>query len=232
VKPEVIKGIRKEFKEIAKKRFKALDSISLSNLNFNPFLLRALNLDTPKKIAEFMIGQRLERSVVTSYGSRIQKVAKLLSERGTGVEGADIRKEKEGRTYYIQIKSGPNTPNKDITESTNRLLQSATRRNKGSIALLGMTYGNPERVSGIIKGYSAVDWVVGRDFWKFISDDSHCAEEIFKIIGEVVEEFVPDDGDPYPVRYKKKLAELTQAIREKYGDGGEEMWRKLFEDNM
>lgn len=110
MKPEVIKGIRKEFKEIAKKRFKALDSISLSNLNFNPFLLRALNLDTPKKIAEFMIGQRLERSVVTSYGNRIQKVAKLLSERGTGVEGADIRKEKEGRTYYIQIKSGPNTP--------------------------------------------------------------------------------------------------------------------------
>jgi len=232
VKPEVIEEIRREFTEIAKKRFKALASISVDNLNFNPFLLRALNLDTPRKIAEFMINQRIERSVVTSYGSRIQKVAKLLSERGTGVEGADIRKEKQGRTYYIQIKSGPNTPNKDITESTNRLLQSATRRNKGSVALLGMTYGNPERVSGIIKGYSAVDWLVGREFWEFISDDPHCAEEIFKIIAEVAEEFVPDKGAPYPVRYQEKIEELTQAIKARYGDGGEDMWERLFRDNM
>lgn len=94
-------------------------------------------------------------------GSRIQKITKSLSERWTSVEGADICKELGGLRHYIQIKAGPNTVNKDISSEINRLLRSAIRSNHGSVALLGMTYGERGRVSSIIRRYSDVDWLIG-----------------------------------------------------------------------
>jgi len=171
-----------------------------------------------------MLNERLERSVVTSFGSRIQKIAKLIGGVGTGVEGGDILIEKEGKRYYIQMKAGPNTPNKDLVTMINRLLQSAIRRDPGSIALLGMTYSNRKRVSGIIRGYSQIDWKIGREFWEFIGTHG-VAEKIYDLIADVNNEI--DDTQ----LYEKKLLALETAIKERYGEG-EAMWEKLFEDNM
>lgn len=172
-----------------------------------------------------MLNERLERSAVTSYGSRIQAIAKLLGVRGTGAEGGDLYLEKYGKRFYIQMKAGPNTPNKDLVTVINKLLKSATRRNAGSIALLGMTYGTRKRVSGIIKKYSELDWKIGREFWNFIIGGKRVAEELFEIIAEVNKEI--DDG----ALYEEKLLALENAIKEKYGEG-EAMWARLFEDNM
>lgn len=77
-----------------------------------------------------------------------------------------------------------------------------------------------------------MDWVIGRDFWGFISDDPECAKLIFRIVQDVATHFVPDKGEPFPIRYQKKVEELAEAITKKYGKGGNEMWQKLFEDNM
>jgi len=222
--------IRAEFEKIAQKKFDALESIDVEKVDFNPFLLRALGLETPKEIAEFMISQRIERSVVTSYGSRIQKVATSLAERGTGVEGADICKEKDGSRYYIQMKSGPNTVNKDISSEISKLLLSAARRNRGSVPLIGMTYGKKDRVSNILQKYSKVDWIIGREFWEFISEDPDCAWKIFKIVGELADSSL-GRGESYRKLYKQKVGGLTQQIEKKYGKG-KGMWKKLFDDNM
>ena len=214
--------------QIAKARHKALKKLSIKNLNFNPFLLKILNLNRPKKIAEFMINERLERSVVTSFGSRIQKIAKLVGGKGTGVEGGDIFIERENKRYYIQMKAGPNTPNKDLVKMINQLLLSATRRNAGSIAILGMTYGTKEKVSDIIKRYSQIDWKIGKEFWNFIGGEG-IAEEIYEIISEINEEY-RQDGQTFTELYNIKFTELETAIKEKYGDSID--WEKLFEDNM
>lgn len=101
MRDECLPLIKEEFKAIMDSRFNALKKINLANLNFNPFLLRLLNLDSPRQIAEFMVSQRVERGTVTSFGTRIQKIAKIITTRGTGVEGADISLEKGGRRYYI-----------------------------------------------------------------------------------------------------------------------------------
>lgn len=178
-----------------------------------------------------MINERLERSVVTSFGSRIQKIAKLIGGKGTGVEGGDIFIEKKGRRYYIQMKAGPNTPNKNLVQMINQLLVSATRRNAGSIALLGMTYGNRAKVSGIIRRYSQIDWKIGREFWEFIGNKG-IAQEIYEIIAEVNREFKDkEEGKTFSQLYDEKLNELQNAMKKKYGEG-EKMWEKLFDDNM
>jgi len=228
----VLKEIGKQLAEVVKKRDTTLNETSLANLDLNPFLLRALGLETPEEIADFVLTQRVERSIVTSFGQRIQKIAKMLAERGTGVEGADICKEKDGRRYYIQIKAGPQTVNKDITNEINRLLGSATRRNQGSIALIGMTYGTRNRVSDILQKYSQVDWLIGREFWEFISDDEECAKKIFDAAAEVARQ--PGGGVSYRKHFEEKVRELASQIRERYGtdESGRVRWDRLFDDNM
>ena len=221
--------IKKQFDALAKKKFDVLDKLKLDQIDLNPYLLRVLGFETPEEIAEFIVSQRLERSLVTSFGTRIQNIAKALSERGTGVEGADICKERDGIRHYIQIKSGSKTANKDISSEISRLLTSATRRNSGSIALLGMTYGKRERVSNIIQQYSQVNWKIGREFWSFIAEDDNCAQELFEMAGET--NYSPDDGISFKDKYREKVQELATQIREKYGDG-EDMWERIFEDNM
>lgn len=176
-----------------------------------------------------MINERLERSVVTSFGTRIQKIAKLIGGKGTGVEGGDIFIERKGKRYYIQMKAGPNTPNKDLVNMINQLLRSATRRNAGSVALLGMTYGNREKVSDIIKRYSHVDWKIGEEFWNFIGGKG-IAIEIYRIIDEVNKEY-SEEGITFEELYRKKLQFLENAIKKRYGKG-DDMWQRLFDDNM
>lgn len=176
-----------------------------------------------------MINERLERSVVTSFGTRIQKIAKLIGGKGTGVEGGDILIEKGSKRYYIQMKAGPNTPNKDLVNMINQLLRSATRRNAGSIALLGMTYGKRSKVSDIIKRYSHVDWKIGMEFWDFIGGKG-ISREIYKIIDEVNKEY-SEQGITFKELYEERLNSLESAIRERYGEG-EDMWQRLFDDNM
>jgi hypothetical protein len=222
--------IRQEFTALAKKKYEAVDAIDVEEIDFNPFLLRVLGFETAEEIAEFIVAERLERSLVTSYGTRIQKIAKEISGRGTGVEGADICKELEGRRHYIQLKAGPNTVNKDISSEINKLLSGALRRNHGSVALLGMTYGKRRRVSSIIQRYSNVNWLIGREFWGFISEDKDCAQKIFDIAGEL-NAVVPDGGLPFRERYENKIDALAEQIRNKYGEG-HAMWQKLFDDNM
>lgn len=209
-----------------------MGKIKLENLDLNPFLLRLLGLNTPREIAEFMVSQRTERGVVTSYGIRIQTIAKVFA-TGTGAEGADIMKEKNGKRHYIQMKAGPNTPNKDLVAMINRLLRGAVRRNRGSVPLLGMTYGKRKRVSSIIQRYSEVDWLIGREFWTFISDDDEFAKELFKLIVDVADDVADAHKEKtYSQRFQEKVDEVAEEIKKKYGDGGEEMWQKLFEDNV
>jgi ribosomal protein S13 len=225
--------IRRELRAIAEKRYELLESIKFEELSFNPFLLRLLGLEAPEDVALFAVSERIERSLVTSYGAHIQRIAQIVAGRGTGVEGADICKEKRGRRYYIQVKAGPNTVNKDISSQISTLLQSATKRNSGSVALLGMTYGHKEKVSSILQRYSQIGWLVGREFWEFISDDCDCASKLFELAAEVAREVQKEqkEGGKGLFSVTEKVEEVARKIKEKYGEG-EQMWEKLFEDNM
>ncbi len=49
--------IIEQLQGIVNRRFEALESIDINNLDFNPFLLKLLSLNTARQIAEFMISQ-------------------------------------------------------------------------------------------------------------------------------------------------------------------------------
>jgi hypothetical protein len=98
-------------------RVQTIRRLQIDELHINPFLIRILAREMgwsdARAIVRWLVNQRLERGLVTSFGLALQEAAKVFSE-GTGVEGADILKSKGGLRYYIQVKSGPNTIPKDL----------------------------------------------------------------------------------------------------------------------
>ena len=69
--------------------------LKIGDLDINPFLIRILSheleLNSSETIVRWLIGQRLERGAVTSFGMALQDAAKVFSE-GSGVERTDILK--------------------------------------------------------------------------------------------------------------------------------------------
>ncbi len=221
------------FEEFLKRSMQRISKLTLDDFDFNPFLLRILargmGFNGARDIVSWMVQQRLERGMVTSFGTTLEKVALVFGET-TGAEGADMMLTRGGRHYYFQVKSGPNTVPKDLADRTSELLQSVQRRNRGSVALFGMCYGNPDRVSSIVRTHIKVDYYVGRDFWAFISGDDHCIEEIFSIAAEVGDSYRDSSGKTFHELIQEKIEQLTREFRQIYGDGPE-MWRKILEKN-
>ena len=214
--------IRSIFEGFLKRSMRRISRLRLDDFDFNPFLLRILaggmGFSRAEDVVRWMVQQRLERGMVTSFGTALEKVALAFGDT-TGVEGADMMLTREGRHYYIQVKSGPNTVPKDLADRTSDLLQSVQRRNRGSVAIFGMCYGNPDRVSGIVKTHIKVDYYIGKDFWAFISGEEDCMEEIFRIAAEVGDSFEDESGKTFHEVIEEKVTELTEEFRKVYGDG-------------
>ncbi len=230
--------IRSIFEKFLQRRIAAVSKLQLEDLDINPYLIRVLShelgLNNSRSIVQWLLAQRMERGMVTSFGLALQDAAKVFSE-GTGVEGADVMVRKKGVRYYIQVKSGPNTVPKDLAARITDLLRSAQKRNEGSAVLYGMCYGNKDQVSSIVKKYVGeaghVRWLSGREFWEFVSDDPECFHEIFQIAAEVGESFRDPHGRSLSQVIDQKLAELTAEFEDRYGKGGDSMWHKILEAN-
>jgi len=220
--------------------FKNLRNLHLDHLTPNPILMKlvgtAAEYNSASELVEYMLNARIERSTSTGFGMTIQKIATAFCER-TGVGGADISIVKENERgipvrWYIQMKSGPNTVNKDICVQISSELQSAVRRAPGSAGLLGITYGKAARVSGITQQYLSFDFEAGRDFWEFISNDPECYRKLWYLTIAIAENFEDRGGLTLKELIEMKREELTNQFLTKYGESGERMWNNFLEENM
>lgn len=231
---EIENRIVEIFKKFLSDRVKTINNIRIEDLNINPFLIRLLasgmDFHNSHSIIRWLITQRSMTGANTSFGFALQEVAKLFSE-GSGIEGADIMKTKVGRHYHIQVKSGPSTMDKDAVQHMSQLLLSVQRRNRGSVALLGMCYGTEDQVMSTVKKYSDVDWLVGRNFWNFISDDPDCIDEIYHIAAEVGVEFNKTQDQTISNTLENKVQELAKEFEKMYCKSGNNMWRNLLNGN-
>jgi hypothetical protein len=167
-------------------------------------------------------------------GTALQTVAKVIAGQGSGVAGADIEKVRDGRRYFIQIKSGPDTANKDIAQNIATLLNSARARDPEAICLLGVCYGRPDQISGIAHREMqtrGVGLLIGREFWEFIGDGPGTMADVLELAGEAAAEL--DAGDEtYSERVELKLAELVDEFKRRYGDElKEDAWARFLSDN-
>lgn len=230
--------IRQKFADFLDARARNLERLRLDDLKFNVVQLRAmatmLDFKTPEDLLRYRLAQHLERGTVTAWGSALQAVAREISGSGSGVAGADIEVTENGRRHFVQVKSGPDTANKDIAQNIATLLNSARARDPTAICVLGVCYGRPEQISQIAKGElesRGVGLKVGAEFWEFISGDPDCLSEVLQLAGEAAEGRVAGEAT-FADRVENKLQALVTEFEARYGNElDEQTWEKFLADN-
>jgi hypothetical protein len=94
-----------------------------------------------------------------------------------------------------------------------------------------MCYGNEEQVSSIVQRYVQVDYLIGREFWEFISGEPDCIEQIYDIAAEVSRTFVDERGRTLTQALEEKADELAGEFERLYPASGPEMWQALLDRN-
>jgi len=168
-----------------------------------------------------MIEQHFERSLVTSVGNMFQAIAKTLTARATGVEGADVQVTENGLTYFIQIKSGPRTMNKDIAANTARKLASAVKRHGKAIGVLGVCYGREDQLWSWPEQYQ-LQVKIADEFWAFISDGVVTLNDVISLVSEVARETFRDITEAVDAN----ILNLLDQFHARYAPGGTLDWKR------
>lgn len=179
--------------------------VSAKEFNINPFTAIYLanfltgNGDT-KSIAKALIYPRvLGTSIGTSFGNAIQQfTSNVLSAYGSTTHGIDIEyiDNIDGRKKYCQLKSGPNTINKDDVDTIVghfTAIKNLARTNNLLITdndlVVGVVYGETEELSG---HYKRIDRdhhpvIIGQDFWHRLTGDANFYNELIAAIASVAQ---------------------------------------------
>lgn len=197
----------------------------LSSFTFNPFLSKYLanflaGDSSPESIAKALIYPRvLGTSINTSFGTHMQYFcSNVLSGYASTTSGIDIEFEDQvdGRHKYCQVKSGPNTINKDdvttIKQHFNGIRNLARTNNLQlhfTDLIVGVFYGTREELSAF---YKAIDKefpvYIGQEFWHRLTGDPEFYDHLIEAIGEIAFE---SDGTNL---LQSVIADLAKQIEE------------------
>ena len=106
----------------------------------NPFLVKALGLNDFDSLAKYYVYQRISRSIVTSFGTRMEKMVRLVIGGDKG-EWWDIVKKTDEVNYYVSVKSGPRDMNKDQTVEFSRNAKRTIKEDRKAWPFIAMGYG-------------------------------------------------------------------------------------------
>lgn len=219
----ILENAKKWFKTtIATNHIKNTQKLQdINEFNVNPFLAKYLaNFLTgdsgSKSIAKALIYPRvLGTSITTSFGTNIQKfTSDVLSAFGSTTSGIDIEfmDQLDGKKKYCQLKSGPNTINKDDVETIAghfKNVISLARVNGLSISyddmIVGVIYGDKEELNGHYRRISSQYFYpvyAGQDFWVRLTGDPDFYFDLIEAIGSVASE----------ANYKSELEKVIEDL--------------------
>jgi len=205
----ILKKAQKWFKDsIAENHIKNTKKLKdASKFDINPFLAVYLsNFLTgkakPEGIAKALVYPRaLGTSITTSFGTNIQKFTnEVLSSFGSTTSGIDIEfiDQINKNKIYCQLKSGPNTINKDDVETIAGHFKKVIhlgRTNNLRIThddmVVGIIYGDSASLNGHYKRITS-DYhypiYIGQDFWHRLTGDKDFYTDLIHAIGKVASE--------------------------------------------
>ena len=106
----------------------------------NPILAKSLGFRDFESLSKFYVYQRIGRSLVTSFGMRMEKLVKIIVDGDKG-EWWDVVKETRRANYYISVKSGPRDMNKDQTVEFSRKAKQVMEEDGKAHPFIAMGYG-------------------------------------------------------------------------------------------
>jgi len=145
------------------------EKLSRKDLAVNPFLAATLKLENEEDILEFFITQRLQRGIVTSFGSLLQEIAKILDSEANK-EDIDLVIKKDNKIHYVQLKSGPEGFTRPALRKTKGAFNKLKTENPACVTTIAFCYGIKNQLSKIWgkELYESADIVlVGKEFWDY-----------------------------------------------------------------
>jgi len=208
--------IKDEIKKWVKRNFKRLKEIELSDLRPNPFLLRALGIrEDTVKAYEFSIRERIERGLVTSFGSSLlPNILSILGFKKANIEDIDHVFTKGGTNYYIQLKSGPEGFTRPALRKTKQTFDKIKESDPMCKAVIAMAYGDEKLLSpvwGDEAKESADLLLIGKNFWNFFFGEG-TYEELLSIFEEAGKEAMLEEIGKEKSLYTVLVETLMQKV--------------------
>ncbi|MEG3919453.1 PmeII family type II restriction endonuclease [Microcoleus sp. T3_A4] len=204
-----------------------VENLTLGKIHPNPFLIRALNLDTPEEVVRLNVYMTATRSIVTSMGFFIQKLLISCSESAEippEESGWDaIKTTSEGEKCWIQVKSGPNDMDKDPIVYWAAKIEEKIQ--EGDRAYIGIAYGkrtNKTVTLGLLKQIlpnSEMITLIGRELWDFVSEDTRYTVNLFEVLRQSASQVLAQSSIDEAIERcsDRIIAELIG----KYGEGSQ-----------
>ncbi|MBN4082515.1 hypothetical protein JYT13_01765 [Mariprofundus ferrooxydans] len=192
--------------------------------NINPFTAVYLanfltGNSSPESIAKALLFPRvLGTSISTTFGNGIQQFTNdVLGAFGSTTNGIDIEftDQVDGYKKYCQLKSGPNTINKDDVETIAghfkgviNLARTNNLRVTHNDMIVGVIYGENNQLNGHYKRITnQYDFpvYVGKDFWHRLTGDETFYQDLIGAVGSVAIEA------DYSNEFKDIIRELSES---------------------
>lgn len=155
----------------------------------NPYLLRIRSDGDKLSVANSIVSSHITKSAQTVFGNKIEEIAICVCDaakggRKSGIRGIDLEYDHGNLRHIVSIKSGENWGNSAQRSAMKRHFNEARQiigQNKSVVVqcVEGITAG---RSLSVHEGSHVK--LVGREFWKEISDWEECAREVFNIVGD------------------------------------------------
>jgi len=178
--------IRGKIAEYIIEMTKKYEKLSRADLAINPFLAGTLKLESEEDILKFFITQRLQRGIVTSFGSLLQEIAKILDSEANK-EDIDLVIKKDNKVHYVQLKSGPEGFTRPALRKTRGAFNKLKAEDPTCVTTIAFCYGIKSQLSKIWgkELYESADIVlVGKEFWDYFFGEGFYEKltDIFKTI--------------------------------------------------
>ena len=191
----------------------------------NPFTIQAAatgfseTIDAESMAKAIVYPFALGTSLSTSFGTKFQEfivnyVKGKKSISGSLIQGMDIEyiDAIDGRKKYCQVKSGPNTINKDDIKTIEdhikdiRKIANTNHMNVNSNdVVIGILYGNDKKMSNMYKRIKADGYMVliGSDFWYHLTGSKDIYEKLIKKAQDAAKE----------ANFKPSIDELIKTVK-------------------
>lgn len=221
--------IQMHFEHFLDNKITSIMNLSISDLDINIFLVASvrnqLRIKTSYDLSEWLVRQRLERSMVTSLGSTLQNIAKEFSNEKP-LPNLTARIIRDQKIYNLIIKSGSNH-NVQVTRDIQRILLQTKNKEPDSIPIFGICYGQESMISSIVKKYTnGIHVLIGNDFWSFISEDPNCYKRILKIASEVDQNYRDPNVGFLSDVIEQKIKYVDQELQKMYGNNNN-FWKGI-----
>ena len=233
---EIIRFIEPNIHQFHTRRLENLLALQLKKIlsRKNPYLFKAKNQNTAHDLVKTILDAHLSSQEEGIFGGFLEELAVFICGRvyrgkKSSAEGIDLEFEKDGTSYIVSIKSGPNWGNsrqiarmKDDFKRAKKIRGTNTKGIR-PVAVNGCCYGKDDNPD---KG----DYIkfCGQRFWEFISGDENLYTDIIEPLGHKAKE----KNEQFQVEYAKVINKFTLEFSKEYcAPDGSILWAKLVRFN-